>query len=160
MIRRCFFPFVVTLPFSPASHSSNVRDSASVCLNPAAWFLQGGEATRVLTTSRGTLVLDHFPRIPHSSHCLARQVLHCDGDAGNSLSATCIRFGCTIQHHPLPEEQKWLQATCMDPGSSRSGKGGIQHTKSNFGLSTRLAAKTSDQHTLQRQHTTNHDSQK
>ena len=30
--------------------------------NPAAWFLQDDEATRVLTTSRGTWVFDHFPR--------------------------------------------------------------------------------------------------
>ena len=107
----------------------HVRGSASIRINPAAWLLQDGEATRVLTTSHSTKVLDHFPR---------RSRLRLIASQDKSSTAMVMRAtlcrqltlvsAATSNTTHSPEEQKQPHATCMDPGSSHSGKGGIPHT--------------------------------
>ena len=107
----------------------HVRGSASARINPAAWLLQDGEATRVLTTSRSTKVLDHFPR---------RSRLRLIASQDESSTAMVMRTtlcrqltlvsAATSNTTHSPEEQNRPHATCMDPGSSHSGNGGNQHT--------------------------------
>ena len=85
--------------FSPASNTcdgivSNVRDSASGRINPVAWFLQDDEATRVLTTSRGTSVLDHFPR--HSGLRPCQTLGRSSQVASQDRSSTAMEMRATL----------------------------------------------------------------
>ena len=124
----------------------------------------------MLTTSRGTLDLDHFPRHSALRPCqtLGRSSQVASKDESSTATVmrailcrqlTFVSAAISNTTHS-PEEQTRSPRQLLHSGATARAAfntpSARKKTRSNLQLSSRLAAKTSDQHTLQRQHTTNH----
>ena len=149
MIRRCFFPIVVTLP----PFSSRLLTSVAHCDAREATFATQALSVsiqkrgsckmmkRVLTTSRGTLVLDHFPR--HSGLRPCQTLGRSSQVASKDKSSTAMVMRASLcrqltfvsaaifnttrspeeqTRSPLQLHRTWFVTLWCD------GQGGIQHT--------------------------------